>query len=73
MAEEKAMQELIKGWPGSEYQIKEYCSSGRDKHSSILLCGKTGVGKSRRLINALIGQNLAKEGEDLDPETDEVG
>ncbi|PFX14837.1 GTP-binding protein A [Stylophora pistillata] len=38
---------------------------------TILLCGKTGVGKSH-LTNALIGKRLAKEGEDLDPETYEV-
>ena len=61
---------LITGWPNFEYQLQQYCSSGR-KHMTILLCGKTGVGKSH-LTNALIGQVLAKEGEDLDPETDEV-
>ena len=61
---------LINGYPNFEYQLREYCLSGR-RHMTILLCGKTGVGKSH-LTNALIGKDLAKEGEDLDPETDEV-
>lgn len=61
---------LITGWPNFEYQLKQYCLSGR-KHMTILLCGKTGVGKSH-LTNALVGQALAKEGENLEPETDEV-
>ena len=61
---------LINGQPNFEYQLREYFLSGR-KHITILLCGKTGVGKSH-LTNALIGEVLAKEGEDLDPETDEV-
>lgn len=62
---------LINGLPNFEYQLQQYCSSGR-KHMTILLCGKTGVGKSH-LTNALIGRVLAKEGDDLDPETAEVG
>lgn len=61
---------LINGLPNFEYQLQQYCSSGR-KHMTILLCGKTGVGKSH-LTNALIGRVLAKEGDDLDPETAEV-
>lgn len=61
---------LINGLPNFEYQLREYCLSGRRK-MTILLCGKTGVGKSH-LTNALIGKVLAKEGEDLDPQTDEV-
>ncbi|KAL9966560.1 hypothetical protein ACROYT_G024651 [Oculina patagonica] len=61
---------LIGGFPNFGYQLREYCASGR-RHTTILLCGKTGVGKSH-LTNALIGKVLAKEGEDLDPETDEV-
>lgn len=61
---------LINGLPNFEYQLREYCLSGR-RDMTILLCGKTGVGKSH-LTNALIGKVLAKEGEDLDPETDEV-
>ena len=37
----------------------------------ILLSGKTGAGKSH-LTNALIGEQLAEEGEDVDPQTDQV-
>ena len=37
----------------------------------ILITGKTGTGKSA-LINGLIGKEVAKEGEDLKPETSEV-
>lgn len=62
--------QLIIGRPNFEYQLDQYCSSGR-QDMTILLCGKTGVGKSH-LTNALIGERLAKEGDDLDPETCEV-
>ena len=61
---------LVNGLPNYEYQLREYCLSGR-RQMTILLCGKTGVGKSH-LTNALIGKVLAKEGKDLDPETDQV-
>lgn len=61
---------LINGLPNFEYQLRQYCLSGR-KHMTILLCGKTGVGKSH-LTNALIGKELAREGEDLNPQTVEV-
>ena len=61
---------LVNGLPNFEYQLREYCKSGRGE-MTILLCGKTGVGKSH-LTNALIGEELAKEGNDLDPETDQV-
>ena len=44
--------------------------SGR-KHITILLSGKTGVGKSS-LVNALLGKTLAAEGNSLDPGTTEV-
>ena len=54
---------LTNDFPNFEYQRQEY---------SLFLCGKTGVGKSH-LTNAIIGKVLAKEGEDLHPETDEVG
>ncbi|XP_078376988.1 uncharacterized protein LOC144660258 [Oculina patagonica] len=52
-----------------KYQIEEYIKCG--KPVKILLSGKTGVGKSH-LTNALIGEELAEEGEDFDPKTDEV-
>ena len=38
---------------------------------TILLTGRTGVGKST-LVNSLIGNKVAKEGETLKPETSEV-
>ena len=41
------------------------------KQTTILLSGKTGVGKSS-LVNALLGQDIAAEGHTLDPETSEV-
>lgn len=37
----------------------------------VLVTGKTGTGKSA-LINGLVGENVAKEGEELDPETVKV-
>ena len=45
--------------------------TGGCKGVKILLCGKTGVGKSS-LVNALIGQKIAAEGHSLNPETTEV-
>ena len=41
------------------------------KEVNIFITGKTGVGKST-LVNGLVGDKLAKEGESLDPETAEV-
>lgn len=61
---------LINSLKTLEYYIEQCFSSGRMK-ITILLSGKTGAGKSH-LVNALIGQNLAKEGDTLDPETFEV-
>ena len=63
-------QRLIYGEGNLEYQLKQFLESG-GQEINILLSGKTGVGKSR-LTNALIGEELAEEGEDVDPQTDEV-
>ena len=41
------------------------------KRLSILISGKTGVGKSR-LVNALVGESVAKEGQSKSPCTDTV-
>ncbi len=38
---------------------------------SVFVAGKTGTGKST-LVNALLGEKVAKEGDNLDPETSEV-
>ena len=44
----------------------EWCSRKRQKHISILVTGKTGVGKSR-LVNALVGKPVAIEGQAKNP------
>ena len=62
--------QIIFGAKNLEYQIEEFVSSG-GQTVNILLSGKTGVGKSY-LTNALIGENLAAEGYDIDPQTDNV-
>ena len=49
---------LIKGLPNFEYELQQYILSG-GKHVTILLCGKTGVGKSH-LTNALVELLLRK-------------
>lgn len=54
--------------PNLEHYLFEL--SGRHE-ITILLSGKTGTGKSH-LTNALIGEKLAEEGEELDPQTDDV-
>ena len=61
---------LIFGERNLEYQVEQFIKSG-GQSVKILLSGKTGVGKSH-LTNALIGEELAQEGEDVDPQTDEV-
>ena len=62
--------QIIFGAKNLEYQIEQFFSSG-GQTVNILLSGKTGVGKSH-LTNALIGENLAAEGYDIDPQTDNV-
>lgn len=62
--------ELIYGVGNLEYQMETFIESG-GQDVKILLSGKTGVGKSH-LTNALIGEELAEEGDDVDPMTDEV-
>lgn len=67
----KHAQHLIYGAGNLEYQLQQFVESG-EKMVKIVLSGKTGVGKSH-LTNALIGGELAQEGEDADHETVEVG
>ena len=62
--------QIIFGAKNLEYQIEQFVSSG-GQTVNILLSGKTGVGKSY-LTNALIGESLAVEGYDIDPQTDNV-
>ena len=62
--------QIIFGEKHLEYQLNQFVSSG-GQTVNILLSGKTGVGKSY-LTNALIGENLAAEGYDIDPQTDNV-
>ncbi|XP_058944957.1 uncharacterized protein [Pocillopora verrucosa] len=62
--------QTIFGAKNLEYQIEQFVSSG-GQTVNILLSGKTGVGKSY-LTNALIGENLAAEGFDIDPQTNDV-
>lgn len=66
----KHAQHLIYGAGNLEYQLQQFVKSG-EKMVKIVLSGKTGVGKSH-LTNALIGGELAQEGEDADHETVEV-
>ena len=66
----KQASELIFGASSLEYQVEQFIKSG-GQSVKILVSGKTGVGKSH-LTNALIGEELAEEGWDVDPQTDEV-
>lgn len=67
----KHAQHLIYDAGNLEYQLQQFVGSG-EKTVKIVLSGKTDVGKSH-LTNALIGGELAQEGEDADHETVEVG
>ncbi|CAH3130400.1 unnamed protein product [Pocillopora meandrina] len=62
--------QIIFGEKHLEYQLNQFVSSG-GQTVNILLSGKTGVGKSY-LTNALLGESLAVEGYDIDPQTDNV-
>lgn len=64
------LNELICSSTNIEHHLCEFILSGR-REITILLSGKTGTGKSH-LTNALIGEHLAEEGEELDPQTDDV-
>ena len=64
------LNELICSSTNIEHHLCEFILSGR-REITILLSGKTGAGKSH-LTNALIGEYLAEEGEELDPQTDDV-
>lgn len=67
----KHAQHPIYGAGNLEYQLQQFVESG-EKTVKIVLSGKTDDGKSH-LTNALIGGELAQEGEDADHETVEVG
>ena len=55
-----------------EDQLDQLIMSCRGKAIKILLIGETGVGRSY-LTNALIFEQLAVEGKDVDPKTAEAG
>ena len=50
---------------------KQFNKLKNTRSVNILVTGKTGTGKST-LINGLVGEKVAKEGEELDPETVKV-
>ena len=64
------LNELICSLTNLERQLFEFILSGR-REITILLSGKTGAGKSH-LTNVLIGEKLAEEGDELDPQTYDV-
>ena len=56
---------------GFNYWFKKWITGGGSKTISILLTGKTGVGKSK-LVNSLVGRTVAPEGKTKDPCTMKV-
>ena len=57
--QEKRVESAVDKWWGNSNSI------------SVFVSGKTGTGKST-LVNALLGEKVAKQGDTLDPETSEV-
>ena len=49
-----------------KHTFQDWCRQNYRKDFSILITGKTGVGKSS-LVNALVGRTVAKEGHEKDP------
>ena len=60
------MSDLLEKIASLSQSLKDWWLGSKTVH--ILLTGKTGVGKSS-LVNSLVGDEVASEGHDLDPET----
>ena len=61
----------LDGTPAEKEQLKTILEQNQSSKVCVLLTGKTGAGKST-LCNAVIGVEVAKVGNTLDPETSEV-
>ena len=68
----KEGQQKLLSTRGLKYQLDQLIMSCHGKAIKILLIGETGVGRSY-LTNALIFEQLAVEGKDVDPKTAEAG